>query len=66
MSALLTEEQLKDWTGYRQRSKLEAFLRREKIPFTHGKGNKIIVTQAAVDRALAGQEAANDRKDTFF
>lgn len=66
MSALLTEEDLKKWTGYRQRSKLEAFLRREKIPFTHAKGNKIIVTQAAVDRALTGQAAANDKQDSFF
>ena len=66
MSALLTEEELKNWTGYRQRSKLEAFLRREKIPFSYGKGNKIIATQTAIDRAISGQKAANDKQDTFF
>lgn len=66
MSALLTEDELKKWTGYRQRAKLEAFLRREKIPFSYGKGNKIIATLAAVDHAIAGQKAANDKQDAFF
>lgn len=66
MSALLTEDDLKNWTGYRQRSKLEAFLRRERIPFSYGKGNKIIATQAAVDQAISGQKAANDKQDSFF
>ncbi|WP_084128061.1 DUF4224 domain-containing protein [Cellvibrio mixtus] len=67
MSALLTEEQLMEWTGYKRRSKVEEFLRREKIPFTRGKGNKILVTQAAVDRVLAGTPAANTSNvDSFF
>jgi hypothetical protein len=66
MSALLTEEQLKEWTGYRQRSKLEAFLRREKIPFHYGKGNKIIATQTAIDQAISTQKAANQSMDKFF
>ena len=67
MSALLTEEQLMEWTGYKRRSKVEEFLRREKIPFSRGKGNKILVTQAAIDRALANLPAANNAKmDAFF
>lgn len=66
MSALLTEEELKKWTGYEQRQKLESWLRENKIKFTYGKGNKLITTQEAVDRALVGTKAANDREETFF
>lgn len=67
MSSLITEDELKEWTGYKQRSKIEAFLRREKIPFTYGKGAKILVTKAAINSALGGQSAANQQpQDGFF
>lgn len=67
MSALVTEDQLKAWSGYKQRGKLESWLRQKRIPFTHGKGNKLISTQEAVDRALAGEKATSEEKqDTFF
>lgn len=66
MSALLNEDDLKNWTGFEQRKKLEDFLRLNKISFTYGKGNRIVTTQGAIDRALNGETAANDNKDAFF
>lgn len=66
MSALLNEDDLKSWTGFEQRKKLEAFLRQNKISYTYGKGNKIVTTQGAIDRALLGETAANEKQDTFF
>lgn len=66
MSALITEDQLKAWTGYEQRPKIEAWLRDNKIPFTHGKGNTLITTTDAVNKSLIGERAANDKQDTFF
>ncbi len=67
MSSLITEDELKEWTGYKQRSKIEAFLRREKIPFTYGKGSKILVTRAAINNALGGAPIANPQpQDGFF
>lgn len=66
MSALLTEDELKEWTGYEQRKKLEEWLRENKIKFTYAKGRKIVTTQEAIDRALGGGSAANDKQDSFF
>lgn len=66
MSALLTEDQLKAWTGYEQRQKLESWLRENKIKFTYGKDNKLITTADAVNQALIGTKAANDKEDAFF
>lgn len=66
MSALLNEDDLRNWTGFEQRKKLEDFLRANKISYTYGKGNKIVTTQGAIDRALIGENAANDKQDAFF
>jgi len=67
MSTLMTEEDLLKWTGYAQRSKLESWLLQNKIKFTFGKGNKIITTSDALDKAISGStiNAANDT-DGFF
>jgi hypothetical protein len=67
MDSLLTEDDLKRWTGYKHRSKIEAFLRREKIPFTYGKGSKILVTKDAINGALGGHLANKQQpQDGFF
>lgn len=66
MNALLSEDELKAWTGYEQRSKLESWLRENKIAFTYGKGNKLITTSDAVNRVLIGEAAANEDRETFF
>jgi Domain of unknown function (DUF4224) len=66
MSALLTEDDLKTWTGFEQRKKIEEWLRENKICYTYGKGNKLITTADAVNSALVGKKAANDKQDEFF
>ncbi|MES2181014.1 MAG: hypothetical protein V4493_02820 [Pseudomonadota bacterium] len=66
MSALLSEAELKAWSGYAQRQKLEAWLRENKISYTYGKGNKLITTAAAVNQALTGVKTANEEKEGFF
>jgi phage antirepressor YoqD-like protein len=68
MSALLTEDALKKWSGYSQRAKLEAWLKQNKISYTYAKGNKLITTQEAIDRSLLGTKAANQeiKQDAFF
>lgn len=67
MGSLLTEDDLKQWTGYKHRSKIEAFLRREKIPYTYGKGAKILVTQDAINGVLGNQQSAKQQpQDAFF
>ncbi len=66
MGALLSEDELKAWCGYEQRQKLEEWLRKNKISYTYGKGNKLITTAEAVNRAIAGERAANESKDEFF
>ena len=66
MSRLLDEEALKEWSGHQQRSKLEVWLKHNQIALTFGKGNKLISTEAAVNRALMGEPAsANDDNDGF-
>lgn len=51
---LIPEDSLKDWSGYRRRSDLEAWLRERHIPYTYGKGGRICTTEAAVTAALGG------------
>lgn len=57
-AGLLSEADLKEWTGYRQRGALESRLRELKIPYAHGAGGKIITTLDAVTAALAGKPGA--------
>lgn len=66
MSALLSEDDLKAWTGFEQRQKLESWLRERKISYTYGKGNKIITTAHAINHVLTGSKAANESDETFF
>lgn len=66
MSALLSEDELKKWSGHEQRQKLEAFLRDNKISYTYGRGNKLITTADAVNRALGGTISAVQAQDAFF
>lgn len=64
MASLVTEEDLRKWTGFEQRAKLEAWLRENRICYTYGKGNMLITTMAAVNRAIAGEQA--QQEDAFF
>lgn len=54
---LLKEDDLADWTGHRQRTKLESWLRDRRIPYLYGKGGQIITTMAAINSSLLGNPA---------
>lgn len=64
-SGLISEEHLKAWTGYKQRTALESRLRELRIPYAHGAGGKIITTLDAVTAALAGQPGAKMESDSI-
>lgn len=67
MSALITEDALKTWLGFKKRSTIEQWLRDNGVQFRHSKGNQLVTTQAAIDRAFIG--SANDAPmdtDDFF
>ncbi len=40
---LINEEDLKDWTGFKQRSDLVKWLKSKQIDFEYGKGGRICV-----------------------
>ena len=56
MNQLLNEQDLKDCTGYGQRSGLEKFLRDSGIPFFFGNGNTLITTLPAIEYTLIRKE----------
>lgn len=66
-NALLSEDELKAWTGFEQRKKLETWLRSQNINFKYAKGNKIVTTQSAIDHALLGSQSLSaSNTDPFF
>lgn len=52
MSALITEHDLKNWTGYRHRDALVNWLRSHKVPYWLGNKGVICVTADALNIAL--------------
>ena len=60
MSALVNEDDLMEWTGYEQRSMIEKFLKRNRISYDFGKGNKLVTTQTAIDKGLSGSTSDPD------
>lgn len=62
---LLTQKDLQRWSGYEQKSKLEKWLKDNRITYTYGKGNTLITTQKAVDSALFGR-SSNDNWNGEF
>lgn len=50
MQGLVTEEELKEWTGYQQTGKLEQWLIKNGITFFYGKNNRICTTLAALNK----------------
>ena len=64
---LITEDDLKSWTGYTRRADIENWLREQRIPFVFGKQNRLCTTQDAIDRALSGDHRiAANQEDSFF
>ncbi len=56
INGLVTEEQLKEWTGYKQRGALEKWLIENGIVFFHGKDNRICTTESIISESKAGDE----------
>ncbi len=65
MNGLYSEDDLKKWTGFEQRQKIEDWLKQNKVVYTYGKGNRLLTTQSALDRALIGSPTAQNN-ETFF
>jgi hypothetical protein len=56
---LITEEQLKDWSGHRRREALADWLRSQGIPFMTGKCGRICCTTDAVNLPLLHIQSHN-------
>jgi glutamate 5-kinase len=54
--ALLTEEDLRDWTGYQRRGDIERVLRERAIPIIYGRDGQICTTLEAINRTLLGSQ----------
>jgi|GEM_PF-3080142 len=59
MKALLEESDLKAWLGFQRRTDLENYLRRQKIPYLYGKGNRICTTTDAINARLLDRPTPN-------
>lgn len=60
-NGLIREEDLKAWLGYEQQAMLEARLKELGIRYRKaGKGNTIVTTIDAVNRAIAGNDDFTD------
>lgn len=60
MSQLITQDALRDWTGYKRQSDLEDFCNKYQIKFHRAKGNKLVTTQAAIDQSLLFTDTAQN------
>jgi hypothetical protein len=65
MSGLITEDQLQEWLGIKQRTRLMRTLRELKIPYALGGGGRICTTQSAIDQALVGAIAVQEEEIDF-
>lgn len=65
MNGLYSEDDLKKWTGFEQRQKIEDWLKQNKVGYTYGKGNRLLTTQSALDKALIGSPAAKNNENFF-
>lgn len=55
MQPLLTEDDLKTWSGFTRRASLVEWLRRNGIPYLLGHGGRVCVTAEAVNLPLVKQ-----------
>ena len=58
---LITEQELKEWTGYERTADLEKWCIDNRIPYYRGKGGRICVTIEAINR----HKASNDDFDNI-
>jgi hypothetical protein len=65
MTTLISEDQLQDWLGIKQRTRLMRTLQELKIPYILGGGGRICTTQGAIDSALTGAPKQQKREINF-
>jgi hypothetical protein len=65
MTTLITEDQLQEWLGIKQRTRLMRALQELKIPYVLGGGGRICTTQGAIDQALVGAPAVQEEEIEF-
>ena len=53
---LIKEDQLKDWTGFKQQKLLIDFLIENNIPFFRGKGGEVITTIQQIDSTMGAKK----------
>ncbi len=53
---LITQPELMEWSGFKQRTGLIQWLTDNRIPFFFGKGGVIVTTISAINSPLVGQE----------
>lgn len=66
MTALVTEKELQEWLGIKQRTRLMKTLRDAKIPYMFGGGGRICTTQGAIDQSLFGANPKEKEEDFNF
>jgi hypothetical protein len=59
-TGLIHEAALLEWTGFRQRSRLERWLVEKNIPYDKGRGGAILTTLAAINQAFLDQPSNDD------
>jgi len=65
MSALVTEEELREWLYIKQRGRLMRMLTELKIPNHLAGGGRVCTTQAAIDQSLVGTHKEKTREINF-
>lgn len=65
-NSLLSEEDLKRWTGYKQRSKIEKFCKMYKVKTWLGQGNRILTTEHEFRKTGLVPPNAAQEDDGFF
>ena len=63
MNTLVTEEDLKKWTGLRYPAEIELWLNRNKITYLKGKGKRLCTTLQAINQILIGNNYLVDELD---
>lgn len=59
---LLSQPELMEWSGFKQKTGLIEWLVNSRIAFYFGKGGTVITTVSAINNPLIGQEA-HDKKN---
>ncbi len=62
---LVNEQTLMEWLDYKQRGRIESWLRENRIPFFYGRDGMICTTQSAINNRLLGAEPNQEKRIEF-